>query len=57
MLRGNEKFALGSKTSFRLMKGDRVVMSTGGGAGYGEPGRRPPERIAQDREGGALAVS
>ena len=57
VLRGNEKFELGSKTSFRLMKGDRVVMSTGGGAGYGEPGRRSAERIAQDREGGALTAS
>ena len=57
VLRGNEKFLLGSKTSFRLKKGDRVVMSTGGGAGYGGPGRRSAERIAQDREGGALAAS
>ena len=36
VLRGNEKIMLDSKTSFRLAKGDRVVMSTGGGAGYGE---------------------
>ena len=56
VLRGNEKIMLGSKTSFRLAKGDLLVMSTGGGAGYGEPGRRSPERIAQDRVDGALAA-
>ena len=54
VLRGNEKIDLGSKTSFWLAKGDRLVMSTGGGAGYGELARRSPERVAQDREGGAL---
>ena len=56
VLRGNEKIMLGSKTSFRLAKGDLLVMSTGGGAGYGEPGRRSPERVAQDRVDGALAA-
>ena len=53
VLRGNQEIALGSKTSFRLAKGDRVVMSTGGGAGYGNIARRPPDRVAQDRAGGA----
>ena len=33
VLRGNEKIMLGSKTSFQLAKGDRLVMSTGGGRG------------------------
>lgn len=32
-------------------------MSTGGGAGYGDPGRRSAERRAQDRDDGALAAS
>ena len=54
VLRGNEKIDLGSKTSFRLAKGDRLVMSTGGGAGYGDVARRSPGRAAQDRESGAL---
>ena len=52
VLRGNEKIDLGSKTSFRLAKGDRLVMSTGGGAGYGDVSRRSPERAAQDRDSG-----
>ena len=54
VLRGNERIALGSKTSFRLAKGDLVVMSTGGGAGYGEAGRRSPEGAARDRDDSAL---
>ena len=54
VLRGNEKIDLGSKTSFRLAKGDRLVMSTGGGAGYGDIARRSPGRTAQDRESGAV---
>ena len=56
VLRGNEKIVLGSKTSFRLTKGDRLVMSTGGGAGYGGPDRRPPERVARDHVEVALDV-
>ena len=56
MLRGNEKIMLESKTSFRLTKGDLVVMSTGGGAGYGDPARRSPERIASDRDNGAVTA-
>ncbi len=55
VLRGNEKIMLDSKTSFRLLKGDRLVMSTGGGSGYGEPGRRAPERVERDRAAGALS--
>ena len=54
VLRGNEKIDLGSKTSFRLAKGDRLVMSTGGGAGYGDVSRHLPQRATQDRESGAL---
>ena len=56
VLRGNEKIVLGSKTSFRLTKGDRLVMSTGGGAGFGDFARRSPERIVQDREDGTREV-
>ena len=54
LLRGNERIMLDSKTSFRLSKGDRLVMSTGGGAGYGDSARRSAQRIARDREDGAV---
>ena len=53
VLRGNQEISLGSKTNFRLAKGDRVVMSTGGGAGYGDIARRTRAPAAQDRAGGA----
>ena len=56
VLRGNEKIVLGSKTSFRLAKGDRLVMSTGGGAGFGDFARRSASRVAQDREDGTREV-
>ena len=56
VLRGNEKIMLDSKTSFRLAKGDRLVMSTGGGAGYGRPEARSPARVAADRESGAVTA-
>ena len=41
---------LDSKTSFRLAKGDRVVMSTGGGAGYGDSSRRAREGSVSEWE-------
>ena len=56
VLRGNEKIMLGSKTSFQLAKGDRLVMSTGGGAGYGDPSSRSPERLVSDADGGAIST-
>ena len=56
VLRGNEKIMLGSKTSFRLAKGDRLVMSTGGGAGYGDPSGRSAERLGSDREDRTVAA-
>lgn len=37
-----------SKVVTRLGVGDRVVISTAGGGGYGEPSQRDPESIAKD---------
>lgn len=37
-----------SKIVTRLMKGDRVILRTAGGAGYGEPARRSPAAVADD---------
>jgi len=39
--RGNERIALSSKQSFALRAGDRLVMTTGGGGGYGPVAERP----------------
>lgn len=37
-----------SKIVTRLMKGDRVILQTAGGAGYGDPSRRAPDAVAAD---------
>ena len=42
----------GKVAGFRLGRGDRVVIETSGGGGYGDPLEREPERVAADvREG------
>jgi N-methylhydantoinase B/oxoprolinase/acetone carboxylase alpha subunit len=35
--RAGERIRLQSKQSFKLRNGDRLIMQTGGGAGYGDP--------------------
>jgi N-methylhydantoinase B len=47
--RGNERIALKSKQSYQLRKGDRLVMRTGGGGGYGAPSDRASARLEADR--------
>jgi N-methylhydantoinase B len=54
--RGGEQIRLASKQSFKLRKGDRLVMRTGGGAGYGEPTRRASNRILVDEQDGLTAI-
>lgn len=56
VLRGDERIALRSKQSFQLKKGDRLVMRTGGGAGYGEVSKRDPAREQMDREDGLVSA-
>ncbi|MFC3229752.1 hydantoinase B/oxoprolinase family protein [Marinibaculum pumilum] len=53
--RGNERIPLASKQSFALRAGDRLVMTTGGGAGYGPPQDRPPALAEADRADGFTA--
>jgi N-methylhydantoinase B/oxoprolinase/acetone carboxylase alpha subunit len=43
-----------SKIVTRLMRGDRVIVKTAGGAGYGDPARRNPALAADDAAGGAV---
>jgi len=52
--RGNERIALASKQSFPLRKGDRLVMRTGGGAGYGPPDERSPGLAERDHLDGFM---
>ena len=52
--RGNERIELASKQSFPLRKGDRLVMTTGGGAGYGPPAERPARLAEADLADGFI---
>ena len=44
-----------SKTTTTLGKGDRLVVETAGGGGYGDPRRRPAERVAADIRNGKVS--
>jgi N-methylhydantoinase B len=43
-----------SKTVTRLAAGDRLMVETAGGGGYGDPAARPPERTAEDVANGKV---
>ncbi len=53
--RGGQRIPLKSKQSFALAPGDRLVVRTGGGGGYGPPGEREAERRAADAADGFSA--
>ncbi|MBT6306144.1 MAG: hypothetical protein HOJ18_07995, partial [Rhodospirillaceae bacterium] len=46
--RGGQKISLESKQHFSLLEGDRLVIRTGGGGGYGEPKDRARDLKKQD---------
>ncbi len=46
-----------SKVVTRLMAGDRVIVQTAGGAGYGNPQARDPDAIAADIADGKVGAS
>ncbi|NKB57476.1 MAG: hydantoinase B/oxoprolinase family protein [Alphaproteobacteria bacterium] len=43
-----------SKQVFTLSPGDRFKLETAGGGGYGDPSKRAPERVVQDRRDGKV---
>jgi N-methylhydantoinase B len=45
------------RTQYVLKKGDRVMVSTPGGGGYGRATQRDPKLIARDRERGYVGKS
>ncbi|MHA6346363.1 hydantoinase B/oxoprolinase family protein [Roseivivax sp. CAU 1761] len=47
--RAGNRIQLSCRASFRLRKGDLLVVRTGGGAGYGAPEERSPDRAEADR--------
>ncbi len=46
--RDGETSALPSKTNALLRRGDRLIVETAGGGGYGAPGERDPAALARD---------
>ena len=50
--RDNQRIDMKAKQSFKLRRGDRLVMRTGGGAGYGPPAERSDELRTVDNANG-----
>ncbi|MEO8754485.1 MAG: hydantoinase B/oxoprolinase family protein, partial [Casimicrobiaceae bacterium] len=55
LIRDGKRIDVDLKRGARLRKGDRVVISTSGGAGYGAPGLRSRERVVHDVEQGVIS--
>ena len=55
--RAGQRIELRSKQSFKLKRGDRLVMRTGGGAGYGEPSEREGNLRDADQRDGLMHAS
>jgi N-methylhydantoinase B len=53
--RGNGILALPSKGNTPLQRGDRLVIETAGGGGYGPPSERDPSLLAHDLHEGLLS--
>ena len=54
--RGSEIIPLKSKDAFDLKRGDIVVLSLGGGGGYGNPAERPDTQIQSDLADGIIST-
>ncbi|MBL8384518.1 MAG: hydantoinase B/oxoprolinase family protein [Burkholderiales bacterium] len=52
--RGGARVDIDLKRGARLQKGDLVVVSTSGGAGFGDPRARDPARVRSDLEQGVI---
>ena len=55
LIRDGQRIVIDLKRGARLKKGDLVIVSTSGGAGYGDPRLRAPERVAADIEQGVVS--
>jgi N-methylhydantoinase B len=57
VFRGGKKLPVNLKKGARLRKGDLVVISTSGGAGFGDPKARAAELVRRDIEQGVLPAA
>lgn len=56
VIQGDETIDLASKCQFKLKKGDRLVVQTAAGGGYGASQERPNARAVRDQEDGLWAA-
>jgi N-methylhydantoinase B len=57
VFRDGKRLDIDLKRGTRLRKGDRVIVSTSGGAGYGDPRLRHRDRVAHDIEQGVISAA
>jgi N-methylhydantoinase B len=57
VVRGDTRQRLTRPPGFALRRGDRVLILTGGGGGWGEPRQREPEAVARDVHDNLLTVA
>ena len=57
VLRGEARWRLTRPPRFPLRRGDRVVIETGGGGGWGDPLTRDPSAVARDARDGLLTAA
>ena len=55
LIRGGKRIVVDLKRGARLLKGDLVIVSTSGGAGFGDPMTRSSERVQDDLEQGVIS--
>ena len=56
LFRDGKRVDIDLKRGTRLKKGDRVVISTSGGAGYGDPKLRSRESVREDIAQGVISA-
>ncbi len=54
VVRGGQTIALTPTAHFDLVPGDLIRLRTGGGGGYGDPAKRPHDKIARDLDDGRI---
>ncbi|HEX2196733.1 MAG TPA: hydantoinase B/oxoprolinase family protein [Actinomycetota bacterium] len=52
----DRELRLGKKSDIKIAPGDVFTMRAGGGGGYGDPLRRPPEKVLEDVRNGYVSV-
>ncbi|MBV9747284.1 MAG: hydantoinase B/oxoprolinase family protein [Acetobacteraceae bacterium] len=57
VIRGETRWHLTRPPRFALQRGDRVVIATGGGGGWGDPLARDPDAVARDVRDGLLTAT